>query len=212
MKIRKLGVGLNMKLILLRVRRGFIWTSLISVFLLTGGCENPFNPDTITGSEDYIIRSNSTPRNVLENLETAYNQQNLDLFISCLSQSFRFELLSSETDLAGVDMDGDGIKDSWWDYDKEVEYHRNLFKHGSSQGDIPSPNNIYLNLQIPIEDVWHTDSQEGREDWIVIPVYFNLSLTLFSSTTISADGYARFYLRPEGDEWRIIIWRDESNI
>jgi hypothetical protein len=148
----------------------------------------------------------------LENLEAAYNQQNIELFKNCLSESFRFILLSSEADQIGIDMDGDGIKDSWWDYHKEVEYHRNLFMDGSSDGSFPSPDNIYLNLQIPQEDAWLTDTQEGREDWVIIPVYFHLSLTLYSSSNISANGYARFYLRPEGNEWRIIIWRDESNI
>jgi len=117
-----------------------------------------------------------------------------------------------EVDDIGIDMDGDGIKDSWWDYDKEVEYHRNLFQEGSSDGTYPSPDHIYLNLQIPQEDVWLTDNQEGREDWVIIPTYFTLSITIYGTSNITADGYARFYLRPEGDEWRIIIWRDESNI
>lgn len=180
--------------------------------IMLNGCTNPFNPDIINNSKNYEIRSNTTPRNVLHNLETAYNQQDLELYKSCLSKSFRFELISVETDEIGIDMDGDGIKDSWWDYDREVEYHRNLFKDGSSDGAYPPPDNIHLNLQIPHEDYWLSDSQEGREDWVIIPAYFTLAITIYDSSTISADGYARFYLRPEEKEWRIIIWRDESNI
>ncbi len=183
---------------------------LLMIFLV--GCKNPFNPDISKKNKEPIRRDNITPRNVLDNLETSYNTQDLDLFIDCLSESFRFELLSVETDEIGVDMDGDGIKDSWWDYSQEVEYHRNLFGRGSSDGSIPAPDNIFLNLIIPQEEFWQSDNQAGREDWVIIPVYFNLVLTLFGTSNITADGYARFYLRPEGDKWEIIIWRDESNI
>jgi hypothetical protein len=185
---------------------------LLLLLLSLISCTNPFNPQIIDNNKSYEIRANTTPRNVLENLEISYNQQDFELFKSCLSQSFRFELISVETDEIGIDMDGDGIKDSWWDYGKELEYHRNLFQEGSSDGIYPPPNNIYLNLQIPHESFWLTDDQEGREDWVIIPVFFNLSITLFGSSHISAEGYARFYLRPEMNEWRIIIWRDESNI
>lgn len=184
----------------------------IGVTLLINGCTNPFNPDVIKNTQSNEVHDNTTPRNVLKNLETAYNQQDLELYMSCLSTSFRFELISVEIDEIGIDMDGDGIKDSWWDYDKEVEYHRNLFRDGSSDGRYPSPDNIYLNLQIPHEDAWLTDNQQGREDWIIIPAFFNLAINIYGTSNITAEGYARFYLRPEGNEWRVIIWRDESNL
>lgn len=187
--------------------------ALVLLLVSLSACNNPFNPQTIAKPDnDSPTRGNTNPRYVLENLEIAYNKQDIDLFKNCLSKSFRFELISVEKDEIGIDMDGDGIKDSWWDYTEEVEYHRNLFGSGSSDGSFPSPDNIYLSLQIPQEEVWQQDSQPNREDWIIIPVYFNLVLTLYGSSNISADGYARFYLRPEGDEWKIIIWRDESNI
>jgi hypothetical protein len=187
-----------------------LWIIPATLSLWLIGCENPFNPKAVYNSQTYTIRANTNPRNVLENLQASYNQQDLNLFIKCLSLDFRFELLSADTDIIGIDMDGDGYKDNWWDYEKEVEYHRNLFNNGSD--DVPSPDNIYLNFQIPHAEAWQTDEQEGREDWVIIPVYFNLTLTLYGSTDVSADGYARFHLRPEGDEWRIVIWRDESNI
>lgn len=185
---------------------------LMFMLILIAGCQNPFNPDTVKSDDEPRTRSNSTPLNVLLNLEASYNQQDLDLFKSCLSESFRFELISVEIDEIGVDIDGDGIKDSWWDYAEEVEYHRNLFSTGSSDGTVPSPDDIFLNLNIPKEEAWQQDNQSGREDWVIIPVYFNLILTLYGSANITADGYARFYLRPEDNEWKIIIWRDESNI
>ncbi len=185
---------------------------LATILFLIQGCQNPFNPPVIKNQQSYQPRANTTPRDVLLNLEAAYNQQNIDLYINCLSREFRFELLASESEELGIDMDGDGIKDSWWNYDKEVEYHQNLFQNGSSDGKIPPPDNVFLNLQIPPENSWQKDMQDGREDWIIIPAYFNLMITVYGGSNISADGNARFYLKPEANEWKIVIWRDESNI
>lgn len=186
---------------------------VICTLFLISSCENPFNPAMeyhldLNGQQ----RSNRTPREVLENLEIAYNQKDIELFKNILSKDFRFELLSVETSDIGIDMDGDGIKDSWWDYETEVQYHRNLFERGSSDGSLPAPDEIYLNLIIPHEDIWQLDDQEGREGWVIIPCTFELLLTIYNYRIMRATGYARFYLKPKDNEWRIAIWRDESNI
>jgi hypothetical protein len=53
----------------------------------------------------------------------------------------------------------------------------------------------------------------GHEDWIIIPCNFDLILSYQeSNSSITANGIARFYLRPVGNGWKIAIWRDESNI
>jgi len=198
-----------MRIILNRIPVPFL---LPLILLFAVSCQNPFNPPVIASQPKSQHRTNATPRDVLLNLETAYNQQNIELYINCLSKDFRFELLASESDEIGIDMDGDGQKDSWWDFDKEVEYHRNLFKRGSSDGKIPAPDNIFLNLQIPPENSWQKDAAAGREDWVIIPAYFNLAITIYGSSNVSANGNARFYLKPEANEWKIAVWRDESNI
>ncbi len=183
--------------------------SLIFLFILSCS-NNPFNPKTIRIAEDNP--TNNTPLNVLKNLEKAYNQQDIELYKSCLSPSFRFEIISSEAEEIGIDMNNDGVKDNWWDYQQEITYSENLFKKGSTDGSLQAPSNINLVLTIPPESSWIKDNESGHENWIIIPCYFNLKLSYYNSADYPSSGFARFYLKPENGNWVIAIWRDESNI
>lgn len=194
--------------------RNSIWLILLIISsLLLQGCWNPFRlkpiqyPDTDGGID------NSTPVKVLENLERAYRERNINIFKSLLAPDFRFELISSEVSQIGIDVNNDGIRDSWWGYEEEVSFTNNLFTFGSSDGMYPPPDQLQLRLQIPPDESWEIDPEIGHENWIVIPCYFNLTLTyLASGTSIAANGVARFYLRPTQNRWYIAIWRDESNL
>lgn len=179
--------------------------------LLLFGCQNPFRPPLIYNTSDNL--ANSNPKEVLESLERAYQDKNIDLYRKLLSQDFRFELLSSEVNQIGIDVNGDGIRDSWWGYEQEIELTENLFKYGSSDGNYPAPDQISLRLQIPPENLWEIDPEVGHEDWVVIPCVFDLTLSyLASNSSLSANGVARFYLREENKGWHVVIWRDESNL
>ncbi|MDD3563440.1 MAG: hypothetical protein PHR32_07185 [Candidatus Cloacimonetes bacterium] len=181
------------------------------LMLIIFGCQNPFRPK-LTDSSTSVILSRS-PEELLRNLEKSYREKNINIFRQLLHKDYRFELLSSEYSQIGIDMNGDGIRDSWWGYDHEIEITRNMFERGSSDGNFPVADNIELRLQIPPQEVWYTDPAEGRETWIVIPCYFDLILSYTSSNTIyMANGIARFYLVQEAGNWQIIIWSDESNL
>ncbi|MGI6197782.1 MAG: hypothetical protein ACOYIS_01470 [Candidatus Cloacimonadaceae bacterium] len=183
--------------------------ALLILSLAFGSCRNPFCPKMVDESVQEI--KNNTPIELLQNLERAYKERNIDIYKTLLSPHFRFELISSEVGLIGIDVNGDGINDSWWGYDEEVEFTNNLFKHGSSDGLYPPPDDLLLRLQIPPESDWEKDPEVGHEDWIVIGCLFDLSLVYHASnTSINASGVARFYLEPIGDRWYISIWRDES--
>ena len=65
---------------------------------------------------------------------------------------------------------------------------------------------------IPQPEYWLKNDQMGKEDWIIIACSFNLTLNFSIRPDITATGFARYYLRPIGDEWRIVLWQDESNI
>ncbi|MBP8704813.1 MAG: hypothetical protein KBI19_02350 [Candidatus Cloacimonas sp.] len=66
---------------------------------------------------------------------------------------------------------------------------------------------------MPPSERWENDPEVGHEDWIIIPCNFDLILSYQeSNSSITANGIARFYLRPVGNGWKIAIWRDESNI
>jgi len=182
---------------------------LLTLALLIVSCSNPFHPEM----KDDKPFSNRTPIELLENLELAYKQKNLELYKSLLAPDFRFELISSEVSQIGIDVNGDGIKDAWWGYDQEVEFTSNLFLNGSSDGVFPPPDQIDLRFQIPPNETWDQDPQDGHEDWVIIACSFDLQLIYHQlNSTITANGTARFYLKPVGNRWYIAIWRDESNL
>ncbi|HOD55358.1 MAG TPA: hypothetical protein PKJ08_12595 [Candidatus Cloacimonadota bacterium] len=173
----------------------------LSLFIFS--CENPFNPGITIKPNDPITNGYppNSPDNVLRNLSLAYNQKDIDLYKSCLSKSFRFQIIGSDVQTIGVD---------WWGFEQEVEYHTNLFSKGSSNGLFNSPDNILLNLEIPPQTTWINDNQIGHENWIIISCPFFLHLYYNDTTDISATGYARFYLKQEDGRWVIAIWVDES--
>jgi hypothetical protein len=184
---------------------------LFCLLLLLCSCTNPFHPNLRTSETSNP--ANDSPAAVLKSLEQAYTQKNIKLFMDCLAPDYRFELLSAEVSSIGIDWNDDGIKDDWWGYEQEVEYHRNLFTEGSSDGSYPPPDQIDLNLQIPPEAQWEPDPQVGHEGWWIIPCPFILQLLYTSSnSSMSSSGVARFYLKQIGTRWFIAIWRDESYI
>ncbi|MCB5259337.1 MAG: hypothetical protein PHY41_02785 [Candidatus Cloacimonetes bacterium] len=184
---------------------------LLIIIIIVSACKNPFRPPLIDTSTS-IVR-NRSPEELLQNLEKSYREKNINVFRQLLHKDYRFELLSSEYQQIGIDMDGDGIKDSWWGYDYEVEITKNMFELGSSDGIMPVAKSIELRLQIPPQELWEQDPADGREDWIVIPCYFDLILSYGNSgSSYIANGVARFYLVEESGGWKIIIWRDESQI
>ncbi len=174
-------------------------------------CVNPFHPKL--KDDPRVVVLNRTPIEVLENLEMAYRQKNIYLYKQLLSPDFRFELISSEVNQIALDLNNDGIPDSWWGYDQEIEFTDNLFNYGSSDGVYPPPDQIQLRLQIPSQEFWEKDPQVGHESWVVIPCPFSLQLQYNAiSSSLTASGIARFYLRPDNNVWHIVIWRDESNL
>ena len=193
------------------IRNSFRLLLILLLSLLAVSCRNPFRPNLTYNTGDGL--ANTSPKQLLESLERAYQDKNLDLYKKLLSPDFRFELLSSEVNQIGIDVNDDGIRDSWWGYEQEVQLTENLFKYGSSDGIYPPPDQISLRLQIPPENMWDIDPESGHEDWVVIPCVFDLSLTFLSSNTVlGASGVARFYIKPIGGRWFIAIWREESNL
>ncbi|HNQ43763.1 MAG TPA: hypothetical protein PKI59_05010 [Candidatus Cloacimonadota bacterium] len=187
----------------------FSLVAMLLSLLLVSSCQNPFHPPLRDLSSHEIL--NSSPEEVLRNLERAYKEKNINIFKALLHPDFRFELLSSEVNQIGVDVDGDHVNDSWWGYDKEVEFTTNMFYHGSTDGLYPVADKIDLRLQIPPQDNWQADPEVGHESWIIIPCNFDLILSYNSmNTSYVANGVARFYLRKDEGRWSIAIWRDES--
>ena len=120
---------------------------LLAITLLLSSCWNPFHPPLIDNS-DGTLRF-GTPMEVLQSLELAYKERNVNIYKELLAPDFRFELISSEVGQIGIDVNGDGIRDSWWGKDQEIRSTENLFTSGSTDGSTPAPDDLYLRLQIP---------------------------------------------------------------
>jgi hypothetical protein len=175
---------------------------IIFILLYTKGCVNPFNPEINEGIEIGHGRPNISPYNVLRNLEAAYNQMNLDLYISTLDKDFHF---SANDDVIPQ------LGKNWWGYDVEIEFHRNLFSRGSTNRHFPVPNMILLNLTIPPDTDWFDDNEVGHENWVVIRCGFYLRLSFTAHEDMVASGFARFHMKPVDGQWYIGKWVDESN-
>jgi len=188
--------------------------TMILFTLFTLSCENPFNPKQESNVVNDGYLPNDIPENILKNLENAYNRKDIELYKLCLSGDFRFELISSEASEinSGVDLDDDGLADSWWGYQQEVDYHTNLFREGSTDGRFPPPDEVVLVITRPPVELWQDDDEVGHEGWKVVTCGFDLTLKFFNFQNQHASGYATFYLKPQNDKWYIAIWRDESNI
>ena len=193
------------------IRNRIITLFALLIALLGASCRNPFRPELIYNTNNDL--QNRDPKQVLQSLERAYQDKNIDLYKKLLAPDFRFELLSSEVNQIGIDVNDDGIRDSWWGFEQEIQLTENLFKYGSSDGNYPPPDQIELRLQVPPENLWELDPEVDHEDWVIVPCVFDLSLTYLSSnSSLNASGVARFYLKETNKRWHIVIWRDESNL
>jgi len=131
----------------------------------------------------------------------AYNQKSLEIYKSTLDEDFRFYVASWNVPEVGQ---------NWWGYEQEIEFHRNLFSHGSSDGSYPSPDKIFLNLEIPPVHMWQSDHQIGHENWVIIYAPFHLQLSYATRADKGAIGFARFHMRSVDGRWYIAKWVDES--
>ena len=176
---------------------------LLFLFVLCS-CKNPFNPPIESSKPgNSLALPNTSPENVLRNLVTAYNYKSLEIYKATLDKDFLFYVVTQDAPEIGT---------NFWGYEQEIEFHRNLFSAGSSRGDYIPPNNIFLNLVIPQPENWSMNSQIGKEDWVIISCSFHLTLNYSIRPDITANGFARYYLKPVGNEWFIALWQDESNI
>lgn len=183
---------------------------ILLVILSLIGCENPFNPSSNHTNKPSDFEPNTTPQILLANLEDAYVQKDLELYKYCLDEEFKFQLISSEVSDIGIDLDNDGLPDDEWGFQEEIQYHENLFESGSTDGQYPPPDQI--DLRFGGEPFIDEDTEEGHGGWKILSSYFTLNLSFNDGSNLSALGYVRFYLKPVDGEWKIAIWRDESNI
>lgn len=97
-------------------RGKILYLPLLLAALFLASCWNPFHPPLLDDSDSSL--RNATPLDVLQNLERAYKERNINIYKELLAPDFRFELISTEVGQIGIDVNGDGIRDSWWGVDR----------------------------------------------------------------------------------------------
>ncbi|MEW6685316.1 MAG: hypothetical protein AB1393_03810 [Candidatus Edwardsbacteria bacterium] len=168
------------------------WILLVAVCLLFSGCWNPFSPPRAT-SKKPVFLDRSTPEGLLFALVYTYNHKDIDGYLACLADSFRFEFARTDSSYLWEQ----GIFQLWWGKDKEELATRNLFIERQS---------IELTLATTSWYKWQSDTtiQWTRR-------YYTLSLDGSPPDEIS--GYATFFVKQGTDLlWQIIRWVDEAKL
>jgi hypothetical protein len=129
---------------------------LATLSCLVAGCWNPFAPpkgdQTNQTSEDY--RERTSPRNVLHNIRVAYEYENADRYLDCLSEDYIF--YSAEEDVN----DPEDPIDPYWYKSDERDMHEHMFADDSNvdriQLTLTTSDTTYLegNPETPSDDIW----------------------------------------------------------
>lgn len=174
-------------------------------------CDNPFSPKIIPPRQVAGLE-NTSFLNVLENLQTAYNSRNLLLFQSLLAADFKFvvnpEFVWEPTSaIRSEDIDNDGQLESYWDRDREIRLHSNMFEKAKT---------INLSFSIPDSSEWEPWNHPQTEE--KIGIYVNIENAQLDITTADQKYYRlqrstqKFGMKrnPNNENlWVIGEWHDE---
>jgi len=155
-----------------RAKASAIYTLIVALFLLR--CSGPVTPEQ---KEGYLPPT--TPENVILNLQVSYTNKDIDGYLECLSEDFRFYY-------SGVGS---------WDKTEEERIHRNMF----------SGTNGATEINLKLSGGWNLEGSSDSE-WTLLRAY-ELKHTPNSGEVEIACGQVKFHLRQEeGGIWRIEKW------
>lgn len=162
--------------------------------LLSGGCWNPFCPPTDPPFRLHSALEPVSPEEVLGNLVVAYQTMDIDLYLSCLADSFGFHFDIADQGLEDMLRDL-GVKEDWWGKTEERLSTESLFKSFREQGLVVTP--LFTIL---------------RSDTITSTISLLHTRYAFDPPVIEGlaiEGTATFYLQqnPQG-HWQIVEWWD----
>lgn len=172
------------------------------IALLIAGCLcgcNPFAPELDQNSAlDNVITEQQSPREVLQNFQYAYTFKDSLLYSELLAKSFVFEFFDPNQEPVG------GFKT--WGRDVDLRTTGRLFR----ESDVIEL--VWLDTLFSDSDTLARDTDEER----VIErrfMRFNLNL-LGSDFNFILNGTAVFFFEEDKDDskWRIIRWKDESDL
>ena len=159
---------------------------IISLILIIG-CTNPFAPKLSDKPEEgSILGDQTTVDGVFQNLRYAYQFKDTLIYGNLLNDDFRFKFTNYETSM-----------DESWGRDEDMLTTSRLFQASKS-------------IDLTWNDVTNEIGDSVLKD---ISRGFNLNVVFSSNDIINVYGRVnlRITRKTTQDEWKISIWRDESN-
>jgi len=194
-----------MKTTTMHTTRGLLTATVLAAVVLAAcaavfvvGCSNSSGP-----SESGYLEPTS-PDNVLLNVERAYGERNLDEYLGCMSEDFRF-LFTEE------DQEDWPQFPPWFYKSDEQQVHENMF------GDESDVESITLVLVVAsVETIPAAVGLDAARDVVVIQADADLRVNLIGGLTYLATNPQNFYFREVSDAngrdgralWEMFEWHD----
>lgn len=163
---------------------------LTIIFIVCLNCLNPFAPKLVdSNNEDLIITEQKTPDQVLDNFKYSYVFKDSVLYSELLDSSFVFIYFDPNIESSG----------------RFVSWGRDI--------DLKTTGRLFRNYDV-IDLIWNSTIYSfNEEDRAEYSKSFHLSL-IKDNETVNISGNAIFiFKKSEYDKkWRIIQWKDESDL
>mgnify|MGYP001050676067 CR=1 FL=1 len=162
--------------------------------LLLGGCWNPFCPPTDPPPPAFSVFEPITPERVLSNLVVAYQTRDIDLYLSCLADSFKFHFDVEDQGLEDM-LRALGMKEDWWGKTEERLSTESLLNSLQEEGVVVTP--LFTIL-----------SQDTiGSDLSVLYTRYTFDPPVIEGLTVQ--GTATFHIQKDPqDHWQIAEWWD----
>jgi hypothetical protein len=173
--------------------------ALLLSALLLAGCSDSAGP-SVSGYHDA-----TSPDEVLSNFGRAYNEQNVDEYVACLSEDFKFHFAESDLQDPNFDLP------PWFYRADEQQVHENMFSDES--------NVAFTDLTLTptsVETIPGVDAGRRTDDVVVIEAETELRVGLVGDVTLLVDGPQEFRFRVaagdgRGDgrsQWKLFEWHE----
>jgi hypothetical protein len=182
---------------------GGVMAVLLGGTIILSGCSNSSGPQETSG---YL--SPTSPANVLSNLELSYSERNLDEYLACLSEDFRFNFTEVDQ-LVWPELP------PWYYKSDERQLQENMF------GDDWGLDSITLTLEIAdAETIPDRDAGAPTGDVVLLRVDTNLRVYMTTGAMYYATDPQDFYFRmvagqmerrDGAGEWQIFQWEDQDD-
>lgn len=153
-------------------------------------CVNPFSPKLLDStSKQLIITEQKTPEEVLQNFKYAYVFKDSVLYADLLDSSFIFIFFDPNEENSG----------------EFVSWGRDI--------DLLTTGRLFRNFDV-IDLIWNSTIYSVEEETQAeLAKSFHLTLSKKSeSITITGNAIFSFKKNPYDEKWRIVQWKDESDL